>query len=270
MSELGNNEFLMCIFLILVVALFACILGLIFKRFGPKIQKWLDSKIEAMPKKYVRKRELLEVEYRTYSTDDLLEALQKIYSKRASHNAAIFNVSRTRMEDERVRQRIQQLQSSKYFLTRQNADFVMRDYFEKQYADCKTENLLDLLDNLEGRNDQEVEALLAISLARIEDRRVRQRIHQLLSSIDRKIKFNAELMIKEYFEKQNTDDTTENLLDLLQNIEDRDKQEVAVLFTIASGRMQDKRVNLCIDQLQNSKKLLVRKQARQIMKDYMA
>ena len=270
MNVLGNSELSNYLYVCLGITIFVCMLGLIFKRFGPEMQKRLDIKIKKWSNQLDKKRELLEVEYRTCSTDELLEELKKILTKKMVHNAAIFNVSRSRMDDDRIRHRIQQLQSSIDIKTRRNADFVMRDYYEKQYTDSTVEELLDLLRDLEDRNQQESEALLAIAINRIEDHRLRQYLHQLLSSIDRGIKFNAELMIREYFEKQNATDTTEDLLDLLHTLENRDKQEIAVTLTIAAGRMQDQRVNLCIEQLQNSNNRLVREQAKQIIKDYMA
>jgi len=270
MNILGNNEILTYLFLALIISLVMCIIGLIFKQFGPKMQEWLDIKIKKWSDQCDKKRELLEEEYRTYSTDDLLEVLKKIHFKGTSHNYAIFQVLSTKVDDTRIIERVQQLQGAIDPQTRMNANYVMTHYFESQYTDYTTEKLLDLLQCLEDRNEQEVHALFVVALTRIEDNRVRQYIHQLLCSTDRKIKFNAEFMIKEYFEKQNTNDTTEDMLDLLQTLENRDKQEIDMTLNIASARMQDQRVSLCIEQLQNSKNRLVREQAKQIMNDYMA
>jgi hypothetical protein len=232
--------------------------------------RWLFSKLKEWPDKFTEKRKLLEAEYSTCSTDDLLQVLNKINNKPTVHKSAIFQVLSDRVDDARIIERVQQLQGAFDPLIRMNSNYVMTHYHEKQYTDYRTEDLLDLLQHLEERNEQEVHALLMVALTRIEDKRVQRCIYEILHSTDRKARFNAEFLIKGYFEKQTADDTINDLLDLLQTLENRNKQEIAVILTITAARMQDQRVNLCIGQLQNSKNRLVREKARQIMKDYMA
>jgi uncharacterized protein YacL (UPF0231 family) len=188
----------MYIALCLGLVIFWCLFVLIFKQFGHKMQKWLDAKIKEGSNTSNNRQKLLEEEYKNYSTDELLVLLQNIRTKRESHKPAIFGVAITRMHDERIKKQVQQLTNSIDYVTRTNANVVMRYYYEQQYADCGTNDLLDVLQDMEERNKQEITVILAIAATKMNDQRVRLCIEQLQKSKNRFVRKQAKQMMKDY------------------------------------------------------------------------
>ena len=88
------------------------------------------KKMVAQSERVLKKRLVLDEKYGAYSNDELLQLLKNIECQRVLDIIAILNAARVRMEDERIKIRIQQLQKSRNNIIKKNTNFIMKDYME--------------------------------------------------------------------------------------------------------------------------------------------
>ena len=117
MNEPDNYEMFM---LAIMAGAIVITVYLAIRFLNPRVKKWTS--------KTTKKREALEKEYATYLTDDLIFLLNDLEKKRLLEMTAALNVAKTRIQDERIRLLLQQLQNSKVSVIRMRAKDIIKNW----------------------------------------------------------------------------------------------------------------------------------------------
>jgi len=121
MKEPDNYEFF--IFALIIAGVGLSIYFLV-RLLDPWMKKWIDSTS--------KKREALEVKYRALSNDDIVQFLQNLDNNCLLEMMAALNIAETRIQDEKIRIIIHDLQESNVYAIKERAKDIIKKWKTKE------------------------------------------------------------------------------------------------------------------------------------------